>query len=169
MRLRHLVIFVLGFCTGAVSLAVGMWLAGSLPAPPAAVGTASRAMPGPEVPPPSLSDFSQPAPRPAASPLPPRDNFPAGEADRIAPPSSPKLAMPIAGVTLNQLTDNFNETRDGHPHEALDIPAPRGTPVIAVAQGNVVKLFHSKQGGITVYQFDDSGKWCYYYAHLDRY
>ena len=47
--------------------------------------------------------------------------------------------------------------------------APRGTEVLAVAQGNVVKLFTSKPGGLTVYQFDDSRSWCYYYAHLDHY
>ena len=47
--------------------------------------------------------------------------------------------------------------------------APRGTPVLAVAEGNVVKLFNSKRGGLTVYQFDNSATWCYYYAHLDRY
>ena len=77
--------------------------------------------------------------------------------------------MPIAGVDPQTLRSNFSETHGGHPHEALDIMAPRGTPVQAVAEGNVVKLFTSKQGGLTVYQFDDSRTWCYYYAHLDRY
>ena len=77
--------------------------------------------------------------------------------------------MPIAGVDPHTLRSNFSETRGGHAHEALDIMAPRGTPVLAVAEGNVVKLFTSKQGGLTVYQFDDSRTWCYYYAHLDRY
>jgi murein DD-endopeptidase MepM/ murein hydrolase activator NlpD len=47
--------------------------------------------------------------------------------------------------------------------------ASRGTPVLAVAEGNVAKLFTSKQGGLTVYQFDNTGNWCFYYAHLDRY
>lgn len=54
-------------------------------------------------------------------------------------------------------------------HEALDIPAPRGTPVYAVEDGRVVKLFSSKRGGLTVYQFDPTETYCYYYAHLDRY
>jgi murein DD-endopeptidase MepM/ murein hydrolase activator NlpD len=79
------------------------------------------------------------------------------------------LRMPIAGVDPNTLRSNFSEARGGHAHEALDIMSPRGTPVVAVAEGNVVKLFTSKQGGLTVYQFDNSRTWCYYYAHLDHY
>jgi peptidoglycan LD-endopeptidase LytH len=58
---------------------------------------------------------------------------------------------------------------NGHRHEALDIMAARGTPVVAVDEGNVVKLFTSKQGGLTVYQFNATQSWCFYYAHLDRY
>ena len=80
-----------------------------------------------------------------------------------------RLAMPIAGVDPNKLTDTFNEGREGHTHEALDIAAARGTPVLAVADGRVAKLFTSKQGGLTVYQFDATGQFCYYYAHLDGY
>jgi len=54
-------------------------------------------------------------------------------------------------------------------HEALDIAAPRGTPVRAVDDGRIAKLFRSVPGGITVYQFDPSARFAYYYAHLDRY
>jgi murein DD-endopeptidase MepM/ murein hydrolase activator NlpD len=86
-----------------------------------------------------------------------------------APPGQPHLAMPLANVDPGKLTSTFNQTRDGRTHEALDVMAPRGTPVFAVADGTVAKLFTSKQGGLTVYQFDESQKWCYYYAHLDRY
>jgi murein DD-endopeptidase MepM/ murein hydrolase activator NlpD len=77
--------------------------------------------------------------------------------------------MPLTGVDPKTLKDTFSESRDGRKHEALDIMAPRGTPVLAVAEGNVAKLFNSKQGGLTVYQFDDSQQYAYYYAHLDHY
>ena len=79
------------------------------------------------------------------------------------------LAMPLEGIDPRKLTSNFQEMHSGHPHEALDIMAPRGTPVRAVDQGNVVKLFTSKEGGLTVYQFNDARELCYYYAHLDHY
>jgi peptidoglycan LD-endopeptidase LytH len=77
--------------------------------------------------------------------------------------------MPIAGIDPGKLDDTFSANREGRKHEALDIMAARGTPVRAVAEGNVVKLFNSKPGGLTVYQFNNSGTYCYYYAHLDRY
>lgn len=80
------------------------------------------------------------------------------------------LAMPVEGMDLKHIQDSFDETRGGtRRHEATDILAPQGTPVVAVDEGNVKKLFTSKQGGLTVYQFDNEEIYCYYYAHLDRY
>jgi len=61
------------------------------------------------------------------------------------------------------------EARSGHLHEAVDILAPRNTAVHAVEDGTLVKLFVSKAGGNTIYQFDESGRFAYYYAHLERY
>lgn len=81
-----------------------------------------------------------------------------------------KLTIPVEGMKLSQLSDNFDQPRGKERHhEALDIMAPKGTKVIAVADGKVVKLFNSKPGGLTVYQFDPTEKYAYYYAHLDRY
>ncbi|MDQ6685773.1 MAG: M23 family metallopeptidase, partial [Pseudomonadota bacterium] len=65
--------------------------------------------------------------------------------------------------------DTFAEGRPGHLHEAIDIAAPRGTPVLAAADGVLVKLFSSVPGGLTLYQFDSSDRFALYYAHLDRY
>jgi murein DD-endopeptidase MepM/ murein hydrolase activator NlpD len=79
------------------------------------------------------------------------------------------MAPPIRGLVLADLRDTFEEVHNGHPHEAIDIMEPRGTPVLAVASGTVRKLFLSKPGGNTIYQFDERGTYCYYYAHLDGY
>jgi len=80
-----------------------------------------------------------------------------------------KLLIPVEGIPRAKLRDNFSEGRGARKHEALDIMAPRGSPVIAAGDGKVVKLFKSAAGGITVYQFDPDEKFTYYYAHLDRY
>ncbi len=80
-----------------------------------------------------------------------------------------QMTAPIRGLTLAELRDSFEETHGGHRHEAIDILEPRGTPVHAVVSGTVRKLFLSKPGGNTIYEFDEMGAYCYYYAHLDGY
>ena len=80
------------------------------------------------------------------------------------------LAVPVQGVDRDDLRDTFSDTRDAtRKHEALDILAPRDTPVLAVEDGTVAKLFLSKPGGITIYHYDPSRTYAYYYAHLARY
>lgn len=125
-----------------------------------------------EAPLPALTRNDQtPASPPAASPSPP-------DPSTFAPPfaadlkilNSRPLGLPIAGLQRSNIQDTFYEKRGtDRIHEATDILAPRGTPVLAIDEGNVAKLFTSKQGGLTVYQFDNQGLYCYYYAHLDRY
>lgn len=86
------------------------------------------------------------------------------------PRPSHGVALPLAGLRASDLRDTFYEVRDGvHPHEAIDIMEPRGTPVYAVDDGVIQKLFVSKAGGNTIYQFSHDEVYSYYYAHLDRY
>jgi murein DD-endopeptidase MepM/ murein hydrolase activator NlpD len=79
------------------------------------------------------------------------------------------LSLPVNGVRAEQLVPTFDEARGDRPHEAIDIMAPRGTPVVATEDGRIAKLFWSKAGGHTIYQFDPTDTYVYYYAHLDRY
>ena len=82
-----------------------------------------------------------------------------------------RLSMPLDGTSPDQLRDTFNESRAGglRTHEAIDIMAPKGTPVRAVEDARVAKLFRSVAGGLTIYLTDPSETFTYYYAHLDRY
>ncbi|WP_218575953.1 M23 family metallopeptidase [Pseudomonas tumuqii] len=125
-----------------------------------------------------------PAETPADSPSPPEPiapepitATPAPEDNAVTPtqaeplPVHPgALLIPVTGITAAQLHDTFDDQRGSErSHEALDIMAPLQTPVVAVDDGKVVKLFNSVPGGLTVYQYDASGTFAYYYAHLDSY
>jgi murein DD-endopeptidase MepM/ murein hydrolase activator NlpD len=79
------------------------------------------------------------------------------------------LEIPVKGVRASELQDTFADGRAGHAHEAIDIMAPRRTPVLAADDGRIEKLFTSKAGGLTIYEFDPSKTFSYYYAHLDSY
>jgi murein DD-endopeptidase MepM/ murein hydrolase activator NlpD len=81
------------------------------------------------------------------------------------------LAIPVTGVRADQLIDTFSQSRaGGRPHDAIDIMAPAGTPVVAAAEGIVEKLFFSDGGGgITAYVRSPDRQWIYYYAHLQAY
>ena len=70
----------------------------------------------------------------------------------------------------DQLRDTFSDARaEGRIHDAIDIPAAQGTPVVAAADGTIIKLFQSDRGGTTIYQLSSDARFFYYYAHLDRY
>lgn len=171
--LRGLLLFLAGVLVGAnlVYFAMtrerGAKAVDAVRAPVAAPAAGPGAAAAPAaVPPPATGATTAPAPGPGAPPPPSSPPLPAtGSASTSAP-----LAMPLPGLRPEQLQDTYDDPRgQSRSHEALDIMAPAGTPVLAVADGHVEKLFTSDQGGLTVYQFEPSGRYAYYYAHLQAY
>ena len=79
------------------------------------------------------------------------------------------LIIPVEGVDPSRVRDSYTAARGGRTHDAVDIMAPRGTPVIAADAGTIVRLRQNDAGGITIYQLDPDERFVYYYAHLDRY
>lgn len=77
--------------------------------------------------------------------------------------------MPVDGVAPEALYPSFDEARGERAHEAIDIMAPRGTPVLAADDGRVLRVSSNRLGGLTIYAIDDEERFVYYYAHLDRY
>lgn len=81
-----------------------------------------------------------------------------------------QLLMPVLGIEPRELQDTYTQARSGgRTHNAIDIRAPRGTAVLAAVDGTIRKLFTSRAGGLTIYEFDQKAERCYYYAHLDHY
>jgi murein DD-endopeptidase MepM/ murein hydrolase activator NlpD len=171
--MKSLLLFVAGLLVGANlvyffvhrdrGVASAAACVSSVPSPTPAVASSSAApTPMHSAPVPATS-----AQVPARSATP---GAPSTAPPAVAPPPAGTLLLPVAGVAPGQLTDTFNDTRDGtRRHEALDIMAARGTPVLAASDGTIVKLFTSVPGGITLYEFDPTRTYAYYYAHLDRY
>ena len=91
------------------------------------------------------------------------------EQPSIVPQPAAGFIIPVVGVKPDQLLDTFSDSRsEGRYHDAIDIAAPAGTPVIAATDGEIVKLFDSERGGITVYQITADRRFVLYYAHLQR-
>jgi peptidoglycan LD-endopeptidase LytH len=160
----------------ALAFAAGMLVDSCLRVygPPTPAGFA-RGFPETTVPPepsPAMQSAPRGGPRmsPAPSTIAPSTKAPPTNAAPIATAGhTTKLRLPIEGIEVESLKGGFAETRTGHVHEAVDILAPRNTAVHAVEDGTVAKLFVSKAGGNTIYEFDETGRFAYYYAHLERY
>jgi len=86
-------------------------------------------------------------------------------------PSFSELLIPVQGVLPAALQDSFDDPRDDgdRVHRAIDIPAPRGAPVVAAAAGRIVRLFENDLGGLSIHQIESTGLRGFYYAHLDAY
>jgi len=135
-----------GFLAGAVSVALAVWGLPNMERPLA-------------------SPFTVPKP-----PIPSSTTAQVSEASPVAELRERHLEIPVRGVVRGKLVDSFNDVRDGtRKHEAIDILAPRNTPILAVEDGTIARLFLSKAGGTTIYQFDPAIRYAYYYAHLERY
>ncbi|HTI39565.1 MAG TPA: M23 family metallopeptidase [Vicinamibacterales bacterium] len=177
MNLRHVLASgLLGFVLGAFVVASFQNVAGhrEVPAAPtrdSAVDEPAAAIPSPATETATTGHVSAPA-APGAAPASPvaPSGAPAGPAAEVERELVARdLTIPVQGVTAEKLVRSFTDARTGHEHDAIDILAPRNTPVLAVEDGTIAKLFLSKLGGNTIYQFDPSQRFCYYYAHLQRY
>jgi murein DD-endopeptidase MepM/ murein hydrolase activator NlpD len=180
--MKGVLLFLAGLLVGAnvVYFLLREQPRGYAPAPPAAAAAtgadAGARAPGEQALPAAVAPATT-APTtatPQAATAPATATSPATPARIPVPADAPapgSLAIPVAGVAASQLQDTFDDVRGGgeRAHEALDIMAPRGTPVLAAGDGKVEKLFTSAQGGLTLYQFDPGRRYAYYYAHLDRY
>jgi murein DD-endopeptidase MepM/ murein hydrolase activator NlpD len=126
-----------------------------------------------EQPTPAATPQSQSQTQPQSQPQPQPQSQSQGAAvgDTASTLASMHLLIPVQGVRPEQLRDTFTEARsEGRVHDAIDIMAPRNTPVLAAADGCVVKLFRSEKGGITLYQLASADEHIvFYYAHLERY
>ena len=121
---------------------------------------ATPVVPEIEIPPDSPVAVGTPLPEAPPSPSPITSSF-VGQVD---------LIVPVAGVRPEQLLDTFADARsEGRSHDAIDIPAAAETPVLAAADGKIVKLFQSERGGTTIYQLSSNQELVFYYAHLSRY
>jgi murein DD-endopeptidase MepM/ murein hydrolase activator NlpD len=168
---------LVGFVLGAATVLLIVWATlrpdtrQDGPAPVVTPGV--RAAPGEAVPPaPAAPGAPQAAPRTRPPALTPTGHV-TPDLPVVPPPPDLRrrdLLLPVQGVERETLRDTYQELRGGgRVHEALDIMAPRGTPVLAVEAGRIAKLFKSERGGLTIYQFDPTATYAYYYAHLDRY
>jgi peptidoglycan LD-endopeptidase LytH len=167
VRARPIARMFLSFCAGMV---FAWWLQAYGPPKPAAHEPAhesSSESPGAAASgDPRSGNSGGPTPTPVGTLLTRRSAEPVGTSGDIP---HRQLQVPIDGSNVDAWKGAFYERRDGRQHEAVDILSPRNTPVHAVDDGTVAKLFVSKAGGNTIYQFDPAGRFCYYYAHLERY
>jgi len=81
------------------------------------------------------------------------------------------ILLPVAGADMSRVDDSFHEPRDGgeRVHRAIDILAPRGTPILSADDGKILRMTTNALGGISMYTVDSESRLVYYYAHMDHY
>ncbi|MGQ0641170.1 MAG: M23 family metallopeptidase [Gemmatimonadaceae bacterium] len=120
---------------------------------------------------PALTPLPPPrAPAPSET-LTPEPRAPAATPNVAAELRARRLMIPVDGIAADRLVDTYEAQREGgaRRHSAIDIAAPRGTPVLAADGGSVLRMAFNSFGGLTIYQVDSARRFVYYYAHLDRY
>ena len=119
---------------------------------------------------PTASPAQSPGAPPQQTPQPGSNQDPSRDALTGSFVGTLKLTVPVLGVRPDQLRDTFSDSRsEGRVHDAIDIAAAAGTPVVAAADGEIIKLFQSERGGTTIYQLSVDKKLVFYYAHLQGY
>lgn len=140
------------------------------PKPPASAPRPETTSPSPATSASPGTTGPDPQPSPATSTPSSAGSASSPEAPAIGYVGTLKLIVPVVGVQQNQLLDTFADSRsDGRVHDAIDIPAAEGTPVVAAADGQIIRLFQSDLGGTTIYHLSTDKKLILYYAHLQRY
>lgn len=154
-------------------LPLGLVLAAACSPPPVTIGPEPVEMPKPvsttappriEV---SVADSASAAADAPRDPPPPAPVTPSDSAAVAL--GSRRLLVPVVGVEAARILDSFNAPRGARTHNALDIMAPRGTPVVSADDGTILRVSQNRAGGLTVYTTDPTRQIVYYYAHMDRY
>lgn len=126
--------------------------------------------PAPKAPPPPIAAATPPTPAPSQAGVAVSTEASASAAIGMAELRSRHIILPVATVT-GPIDDSFDAERDdgGRTHHAIDIMAPRGTPILSADDGRVLRMSSNTLGGITMYTIDPDGQLVYYYAHMDHY